>query len=150
MALEGSGRQLIDRVLAGFHDIVERHRGATVAVVSHGGVLDVVYRAARALPWQAPREHQMLNASINRLSASAPPFSMSIVSWGDVGHLAEARDERSPEPVAVCGRCTRPTRRMDTTLGLIGTFALSTGIGLLVGPSASATRRRRPACGRSR
>ncbi len=93
--LEGgeSGRQLIDRVLAAFNDIVERHRGATVAVVSHGGVLDVVYRAARALPWQAPREHQMLNASINRLSASAPPFSMSIVSWGDIGHLAEARDE---------------------------------------------------------
>jgi probable phosphoglycerate mutase len=93
--LEGgeSGRPLIDRVLAALQDIVARHHGSTIAVVSHGGVLDVVYRSARALPWRAPREHQMLNASINRLSASAPPLELSILDWGDVAHLAEARDE---------------------------------------------------------
>jgi 2,3-bisphosphoglycerate-dependent phosphoglycerate mutase len=94
-AIDGgeSGRQLIDRVLAALHDIVERHRGQTVAVVTHGGVLDVVYRAARSLAWDAPREHQMLNASINRLSAATPPLAMAIVSWADVTHLAQARDE---------------------------------------------------------
>lgn len=93
--LEGgeSGRQLIDRVLAALHDIVARHRGSTVAVVSHGGVLDVVYRSARALPWHSPREHQMLNASINRLAASASPLELAILDWGDIAHLAEARDE---------------------------------------------------------
>lgn len=94
-AIDGgeSGRQLIDRVLAALHDIVERHRGQTVAVVTHGGVLDVVYRAARSLAWDAPREHQMLNASINRLSAATPPLAMSIAAWADVAHLAQARDE---------------------------------------------------------
>jgi 2,3-bisphosphoglycerate-dependent phosphoglycerate mutase len=94
-AIDGgeSGQQLIDRVLAALHEIVARHRGETVAVVTHGGVLDVVYRAARRLAWGAPREHQMLNASINRLSAAAPPFAMSVVDWGDVAHLAQARDE---------------------------------------------------------
>ena len=78
-AIDGgeSGQQLIDRVLSALHDIVARHRGETVAVVTHGGVLDVVYRAARSLAWDAPREHQMLNASINRLSAAAPPLAMS-------------------------------------------------------------------------
>jgi probable phosphoglycerate mutase len=93
--LEGgeSGRQLIDRVLAALQDIVARHRGSTIAVVSHGGVLDVVYRSARALPWQAPREHQMLNASINRLAASASPLELAILDWGDIAHLAEPRDE---------------------------------------------------------
>lgn len=94
-AIEGgeSGQQLIDRVLAALHEIVERHRGATVLVVSHGGVLDVVYRLARRLPWNAPREHQMLNASINRLRAEAPPLALSIIEWGDTGHLTRARDE---------------------------------------------------------
>jgi probable phosphoglycerate mutase len=88
-----SGRQLIDRVLSALHDITQRHPGESVAVVTHGGVLDVVYRAARGLPWGAPREHQMLNASINRLSAQAPPLALSILDWGDVAHLEQARDE---------------------------------------------------------
>jgi probable phosphoglycerate mutase len=94
-AIDGgeSGQQLIDRVLDALHDIVARHRGGTVVVVTHGGVLDVVYRTARRLAWDAPREHQMLNAGINRLSAAAPPLTMNIVDWADVTHLAQARDE---------------------------------------------------------
>jgi probable phosphoglycerate mutase len=88
-----SGQQLIDRVLSALHDIASRHRGETVAVVTHGGVLDVAYRAARGLSWDAPREHLMLNASINRLSAQGPPLALSILDWGDVAHLEQARDE---------------------------------------------------------
>ena len=88
-----SGQQLIDRVLEALHDIVARHRSQTVALVTHGGVLDVVYRVARGLTWDAPREHQMLNASINRLDAVAPPLSLSLVDWSDVAHLTQARDE---------------------------------------------------------
>jgi probable phosphoglycerate mutase len=87
-----SGAQFIGRTLAALHDIVERWAGRTVAVVTHGGVLDVAYRAARALAWDAPREHAMLNASINRMRATAPPLALAIVDWGDVAHLAAARD----------------------------------------------------------
>ena len=88
-----SGQQLIDRVLSALDDIASRHRGETVAVVTHGGVLDVAYRAARGLSWDAPREHLMLNASINRLSAQGSPLALSILDWGDVAHLEQARDE---------------------------------------------------------
>jgi hypothetical protein len=59
-------------------------------------VLDVVYRAARVLQWHAPREHQMLNAAVNRLTASASDsaaLALSIDLWGDVAHLQESRDE---------------------------------------------------------
>lgn len=87
------GQQLIDRVLSAAADVVARHAGQTVALVSHGGVLDVVYRTARALEWQAPREHQMLNAAINRLTAASPPLVLSIERWSDVAHLEESRDE---------------------------------------------------------
>ena len=91
-----SGQQLIDRVMSAVSEIGSRHKNQTVALVSHGGVLDVVYRAARLLQWHAPREHQMLNAAVNRLTALAPesaPISLSIDVWGDVAHLQESRDE---------------------------------------------------------
>jgi probable phosphoglycerate mutase len=94
-AMDGgeTGQQLIDRVTAALFDLAARHRGQTVALVTHGGVLDVAYRAARALAWDAPREHQMLNASINRLRVTFPPPALSMVEWGDVAHLGETRDE---------------------------------------------------------
>ena len=94
-AMEGgeTGQQLIDRVLDALHDVAGRHRGETVALVTHGGVLDVAYRASRALDWDAPREHQMLNASINRLRVTFSPPAIAMVDWGDVAHLSESRDE---------------------------------------------------------
>ena len=88
-----SGQQLIDRVLSAVSDIGIEHPRQTVVLVSHGGVLDVLYRAARLLEWHAPREHQMLNAAINRLTTSATPLQLSIERWGDVAHLQESRDE---------------------------------------------------------
>jgi len=88
-----SGTEFIARVLAALHEVVTSHRGATVAVVAHGGVLDAAYRAARGLAWDAPREHVMANAAINRVTATAPPLALAIESWGDVAHLEAARDE---------------------------------------------------------
>jgi probable phosphoglycerate mutase len=62
-------------------------------VVTHGGVLDVIYRHARSLAWDAPREHLMLNAGINRLQAQPAPLRLAIVEWADVAHLEHSRDE---------------------------------------------------------
>ncbi|MFN3565954.1 MAG: histidine phosphatase family protein [Burkholderiaceae bacterium] len=88
-----SGAEFIERVNAALRDIACAWAGATVAVFAHGGVLDVAYRTARALAWDAPREHTMANAAINRIAAAAPPLRMQILGWGDVTHLSEARDE---------------------------------------------------------
>jgi len=88
-----SGAELIGRVLEALHEIARSYLGRTVAVVTHGGVLDVVYRNARALGWDAPRDHLMLNASINRLQAQSGPLRLQIVDWADVAHLEQARDE---------------------------------------------------------
>jgi probable phosphoglycerate mutase len=66
-------------------------------VVAHGGTLDIAYRHARNLAWDAPREHVMLNASINRMRAELVPpdpvLRLAIDLWGDVAHLDSARDE---------------------------------------------------------
>jgi probable phosphoglycerate mutase len=88
-----SGAEFIARVLEALHEIVQAQRGRTVAVVTHGGVLDVVYRNARALAWDAPRDHLMLNASINRLQGQSVPLRLKILDWADVAHLEQARDE---------------------------------------------------------
>lgn len=88
-----SGTEFIARVLEAVREVAASHVGRTVAVVTHGGVLDVVYRNARALAWDAPREHLMLNAGINRLQARSAPLRLQIVGWADVAHLDQSRDE---------------------------------------------------------
>lgn len=88
-----SGQQLIDRVLGAISDLTATHAGQSIVLVSHGGVLDVVYRAARDLEWHAPREHQMLNAAVNRLTATGSPLLLAIDRWSDIAHLQETGDE---------------------------------------------------------
>jgi probable phosphoglycerate mutase len=88
-----SAAQFIARVHAALAAIAQTYAGATVAVVAHGGALDVAYRTARALSWDAPREHPIQNASLNRVAISAPPLALSIERWGDAAHLEAARDE---------------------------------------------------------
>jgi probable phosphoglycerate mutase len=82
-----SRRQLQQRAVAALLAIGRAHAGHTVAVVSHGGVLDVIYRHARGLALDAPREHEMNNASLNYLVWS--PRGLEIDHWGDVAHLPD-------------------------------------------------------------
>ncbi len=88
------------RVLACLGEIVGAHAGGTVAVVTHGGVLDVVYRAAFGIPWETPRSHLLPNASINRVNArGAAPGSLptlTVLAWAQAGHLEDAADEQLP------------------------------------------------------
>ena len=91
-----SGQQFIARVIEALAELAATHRGRTVAVIAHGGTLDIAYRHARAMAWDAPREHVMLNAGINRmraLPADDAPLRLTIEHWGDVAHLDSARDE---------------------------------------------------------
>jgi probable phosphoglycerate mutase len=88
-----SGAEFIARVVAAVTDLVTRYSGRTIALVTHGGVLDVLYRQALQLAWDAPRLHQMLNASINELTASTAPLRLTLRGWAEVAHLEAARDE---------------------------------------------------------
>jgi len=81
-----------DRVVEVTAGLAARHRGQQIALVAHGGVLDVLYRAATRLALDAPRTWQLGNASVNRLLASDEGFVL--VGWGDVAHLDNsARDD---------------------------------------------------------
>lgn len=63
----------------------------TTVVVTHGGVLDMVYRTALSLPLSGPRQAAIPNAGLNRvkvwLDGATPRFE--ILDWADIAHLRD-------------------------------------------------------------
>lgn len=93
-ALPGGGESLAtfhQRVQATLETMAQRHRGERVVAVTHGGVLDCAYRIASGLPISAPRGHDLLNASLNRIAWDDTGFR--VLAWADVGHLTESADD---------------------------------------------------------
>lgn len=85
---------LRERVVSTVNELGARHRGQQVVLVAHGGVLDIVYRAATRLDLQAPRTWALTNTAVNRLLWT--PEGLSLVGWGDTSHLdVLAQDESS-------------------------------------------------------
>ena len=55
-------------------------------MVTHGGVLDVIYRRVHDLPPDSPRDYPIPNAGLNRIAISGDQWL--IESWGETAHLA--------------------------------------------------------------
>jgi len=86
-----SGESLLqfrERVTSAVHAVAERHVGEQIVMVGHGGVMDVLYRAATGQELQAPRTWKLGNAAINRLLWT--PEGLSLVGWADDAHLARS------------------------------------------------------------
>jgi probable phosphoglycerate mutase len=83
---------LRSRVVEAAERLAARHPGELIALVGHGGVMDVLYRAATRLDIQAPRTWALGNTAINRLLWT--PEGFTLVGWADTQHLEdEARDD---------------------------------------------------------
>lgn len=80
-----------DRALAAMTAIASASRGRSIVVVTHGGVLDCVYRAACGIGLDAPRVWQLGNATINRVLFTGERFSL--VGWNDTRHLESTLDD---------------------------------------------------------
>jgi probable phosphoglycerate mutase len=92
--IPGGGETLVAltrRVAAVLDGAVQRHRGERVVMVTHGGVLDSMYRIASGLPLQAPRNHELLNASLNTIGWDGGRFAVH--AWADVSHLDDSADD---------------------------------------------------------
>jgi probable phosphoglycerate mutase len=93
----GGGESLIvlrERILKTVDELAARHRGQQIVMVAHGGVMDILYRAATRLDLQAPRTWQLTNTAVNRLLWT--PQGLSLVGWGDTSHLDSlGKDETS-------------------------------------------------------
>lgn len=86
-----STRQLFERSVACFTDLATRHAGLTLATVTHGGVLAMLYRHARAMPLDAARDFSLHNSGVNRFRYRLGAWELQ--SWGEIGHLDPALDE---------------------------------------------------------
>ena len=85
-------RGLYARVTGRLVELAARHRGETIAVVVHGGVLDIINRFVRGNPLELPRDFVIPNAGLNWIVAVKGGWA--IESWGETAHLeAGARDE---------------------------------------------------------
>ena len=78
-------RQLDERVIDCLGDLAARHEGQILALVTHGGVLDRLFRHVCGLGSEVPRAFSLLNASINEFSTTGGHWKLE--HWGDVHHL---------------------------------------------------------------
>ncbi len=84
--------QVLARVARTVDEIASHHLGEQIVLVSHGGVLDMLYRLATQQSVSAPRTWELGNAAINRLLWT--PEGLTLVGWSDTQHLDGAqRDE---------------------------------------------------------
>jgi probable phosphoglycerate mutase len=90
-----SARQFHARILAALCDVVAAHPGATVLVFTHGGALDMVWRTARGLGLNGPRQSEIPNAGFNRVRMpdAADPSRIEIVEWADTRHLDDLPEQ---------------------------------------------------------
>lgn len=88
----GGGESLMalrQRIIATVDALGARHAGEQIAIVTHGGVLDIIYRAATHLGLQDARSWTIANATINRVLWT-PSSGLALVGWNDAAHLQDA------------------------------------------------------------
>jgi len=86
------------RVMQALQALLAQHAGRRLAVVTHGGVLDMLWRSAMGLPLGGPRECEIPNTGINRLHWA--DGRLHIDQWADDAHLAGL----PPQPSTVQAR----------------------------------------------
>ena len=87
----GQGESLLlfrERITQVVQALAAENTGKHIALFTHGGVLDVLYRAATGLGLQDARTWQIGNAAVNRLLWT-PDAGLSLVGWADTTHLED-------------------------------------------------------------
>ncbi len=81
-----STRQFHGRVWQAVQALAVEHAGERLVVVTHGGVLDMLWRSAHGAPLDGLRQCLIPNTGINRLRWT--DGRLAIDAWGDDSHLA--------------------------------------------------------------
>ena len=82
------------RIATQLQALAQQHSGQQIAIVCHGGVLDMVWRIAHGLPVDTPRTWALPNTGINQLRWADGAWQ--VLDWGNTAHLLEpavVRDE---------------------------------------------------------
>ncbi len=86
-AIDGgeSRRQFHQRITAALARIVEEHAGKRILIVTHGGVLGVIYRWLNALPIASAHKVEIPNVAYNRVTIDDGTWTLDV--WADTSHL---------------------------------------------------------------
>jgi 2,3-bisphosphoglycerate-dependent phosphoglycerate mutase len=91
-----SMRQQVERNVAYLDELARKHAGETIVVVTHGGVVSGFFRHTLAIPLDAPRRFEFVNAGLN-VFAHDEGYWM-LLTWGDVSHLAPGATSEGDDP----------------------------------------------------
>ncbi|WP_310610747.1 histidine phosphatase family protein [Limnohabitans sp.] len=79
------------RVMMALQDLALQYAGEHVVVVTHGGVLDMVWRHAQALSLNGPRVCDIPNAGLNQVAWHDGALHIQV--WADAAHLADLPEQ---------------------------------------------------------
>ncbi len=89
-----SKQQRYNRSIECFDELAAKHIGETITIVTHGGVLNCLFRYVIGIGLEAPRYFKILNTSINIFTFNTGNWNLH--TFGDVHHLLnlEALDNK--------------------------------------------------------
>ena len=90
-------RQFHTRVMAAVRELAAAGGGRRLAIVTHGGVLDILWRCAHGLSLDGLRECEIPNTGLNRLRWAGD--TLQIEHWADDAHLGGL----PPQPLTKAG-----------------------------------------------
>ena len=93
-----SNRMFFERVQRALAATLAAFAGRRVAVVTHGGVLDMLWRNAHGLPLHGARDCAIPNTGINRLRWAED--RLQVLRWADAEHLAGLPEQPSTVPAS--------------------------------------------------
>ena len=91
-----SMRQQVERNVSYLNDLARKHNGETIVVVTHGGVVSGFFRHTLAIPLDAPRRFEFVNAGVNVFAYEQENWIL--LTWGDVSHLAPGATSEGDDP----------------------------------------------------
>jgi probable phosphoglycerate mutase len=91
-----STRQFHTRVVSAVRELATAHGGKTLLLITHGGVLDMLWRTVHGLPLHGARACDIPNTGINRLRWRGG--TLDIVCWAEDAHLAGLPQQPATAP----------------------------------------------------
>ena len=80
-----SSRQRYNRGNACIQRIADRQAGDRVLLVTHGGIIDGVFRRLFNIPLSRPRNYSLYNCAINAIEVDGGEWRLH--TWGNISHL---------------------------------------------------------------
>ena len=91
-----SMEQQVERNVSYLNELAHKHVGETIVVVTHGGVVSGFFRHTLAIPLDAPRRFEFVNAGLNVFVHEEEHWML--LTWGDVSHLAPGATSEGDDP----------------------------------------------------